>query len=44
MSEPIIRRRTFVQWSRRYLSHNLLVVAGVMVYQLIFSDKYAALD
>ena len=43
MSEPIIRRRTFVQWCRRYLSLNLLVVAGVLVYLLFFTDNSAAL-
>lgn len=32
-------RRTFVQWCRRYLSVSLLVVVGVLVYILVFSDN-----
>ena len=43
MSEQSFRHRTFLQWCRRYLSLNMLVVGAVLVYLLFFTDNSAAL-
>lgn len=37
------QRRTFIQWCRRYLSLNLLVVSGILIYVIFFTDNSAAL-
>lgn len=33
------RRRTFMQWCRRYISASLLVAIGIIVYILFYSDN-----
>lgn len=43
MNDDYPHRRTFLQWCRRYLSLNLLVVGGIIIYLIFFTDNSAAL-